>query len=122
MTEIKEELRVAIAGARAHLDHLEEMLAADRESPAAVRATLVKVIGALASHGRPPRSSKKPTRGLGYTFDEAQIVASIATHGSLPAAVRAHYSDFGGEWHDAVTRRIRKHHADLVSAGEEPDF
>jgi len=88
--DLEKELQTAINFARGQLDRLEDLLAkASPAEQADIRNTMVSVIGALWSHGRVPRSSKKPPRGVGYSFDEAQIVASLEEYGnSLIAAPR----------------------------------
>jgi hypothetical protein len=120
---LDKELAEAIDGVRAMLDRLEERLSRGEADPVEARETLIKVVGALMSHGRPPQTSKKPFRGYGYTFDEALIVASLPEHdNSLPAAVRAHYPKHNPEWIESVTKRIRRRRKELQDIGEDVDF
>lgn len=102
---------------------VQALLDALRDEPDldAVRTTLTKAGGVLVEHWAAQRTSKKPLRGLGYTLDEALIVASISEHGSLPAAVRAHFPDHNAEWHEAWEKRIRRRTADIDAAGV-PDY
>jgi hypothetical protein len=104
---VSNEIKDSFAIARTLLEDLEERFQRNELDTGALRATLAKIIGAAHRHGIPDRASKKPPRGVGYDLHEAQIVASIDEHGSLPKAVQAHYPDAGPEWLDAVTRRLR---------------
>ena len=55
----EQEMADAFEGAYQMLNDLERRLAAKKETPEAVRATLVKVIGALASHGNQRQASPR---------------------------------------------------------------
>jgi hypothetical protein len=120
----EQEMADAFAGAYQMLNDLERRLAAKKETPEAVRATLVKVIGALASHGRPGRTSDKPFRGVGYgqmgrdgytTPDEAMIVASLPWFkGNMSAAIRAHYPFANADDVRVHARRIRDRQTEIA--------
>jgi hypothetical protein len=86
------EIDDGFAIARSFLDRLQEQYASGESSFEETRKTLIGVVGALASHGRPVRSSKKPPRGLGYSLDEALVVASLPWFkDNMSAAIRAQY-------------------------------
>lgn len=130
----RNELTDAFEGAHQLMDDLERRLAAKTETPEAVRATLVKIIGALSAHGRRVPLSDKGPRGLGYgqpgnqevgpdgkplfrsdgqplkytTPDDAMIVASLPWFkDNWSAAIRAH---FGSD----LTKQVVDNHADRI--------
>ena len=119
---MNDDLKDNFAVARGMLDYLEDAVNSGSEDPARVRVALAKISGAIMEFRIPPRSSKKPERGYGYSFEEAQIVVSIQEHKSLAAAVRDYYPDAGPEWREAVAKRIRARRDDLTGVGETPDF
>lgn len=116
------ELTNAFEGAHQLLDDLERRLAAKREAPEAVRATLVKIIETLASHGKRVPLSDKPLRGLGYGQNDALIVASLPWFKeNLSAAIRAHHGDLTQQDVNNHARRIRGHRQKIEAAeGVQP--
>jgi hypothetical protein len=121
MTETEDSFAVA----RGLLELLEERFRIGDADPAAVRATMVNVIGALASHGRPPPAGDKPQRGLGYgqkdrdghlTPDDAMIVASLPWFGgNMSDAIRDHYPEADDEKVRVHARRIRTHRDEIIA-------
>jgi hypothetical protein len=84
MSEIEDSFKIA----RDLLAYLEDRFTNGESDAESTKATMIEVVGALASHGRPERTSDKPPRGVGYgqmgrdgytTPDEAMIVASLST-------------------------------------------
>lgn len=108
MTDLDYEVSQAIKIVRVLLDSFEDRIGVD--DPSLMRDTLIKLTVALAEHGQPKRASKKELRGVGYTMDEAWIVASIPEHGSIAAAVRAHCPEYpeDAEYLKSVERRLRE--------------
>jgi len=96
---------------RGVIEAFEAKVATGTEDPAAVVLTVKRIIGAALAHGRRPRkkTEKKPPRGLGYTKDEALIIASLPWHkGNMSAAIRAHYPLADGEQIRVHAKRIRE--------------
>jgi hypothetical protein len=113
-----EEIRHSFAYLRTLLDYLEEN--AEREDPAMLRATLVRTTGALMSHGRPPAKAGNKRRGLGYTFDEALIMASLDEYGgSIERAARAHWDGEDEDQVDANIRTLYRHKREIEEDGAE---
>jgi hypothetical protein len=120
MTDIMNELRTQFASARMYLDFLQEKLENGTEQPADVRATLVRVIGALASYGRPPVKAGRQPRGVGYDLDEAMIMASVDEYGgSIERAARAHWHSDTEDMVDAKLRRLYRHKKEIEDLGAE---
>jgi hypothetical protein len=107
----------SFAIARDLLAYLEERFRDGLTDPVETRATMVKVVGALAMHGRPPLLGKKPPRGYGYTFDEAQVIASLPWHkGNMSAAIRAQYPKANQDEINNHADRIRRRRDEIVEA------
>jgi hypothetical protein len=112
MTEIAD----AFAVARAALDWLESRASLE---PERVRATLVQINATLWSHGRPRRKAGRKPRGLGFTFDEAYIMASLPTYeNSIETAARAYWQSLEEDEVDANIRTLYRHKKDLEDVGE----
>ena len=130
------ELDDSFAVAQSLLHRLHEQYEAGQLNAEALRITLIGVVGALRAHGRPPRTSDKPERGLGYgqsgkpeirpdgsvvtftTPDDAMIVASLPWFkGNMSAAIRAHYPEADDAEKVRVhARRIREHQREIAEA------
>ena len=120
-----DEIPQAIEIMRAVIEELEwKALAGD--NPEEALKTIKEVVFVAASHGKASPRRGAPFRGLGYDFDDAQIVASLDEHnGSLEKAVRAHWQREDGEWLDeeqieTIMKRIRRHKRDIEAEGH-PD-
>jgi hypothetical protein len=105
---------------RSLIDQLESR--ADRE-PEFVRARLIKLTAVLRADDRPrARAGAKP-RGLGYTFDEALIVAFRHEHGgSIEEAARAHWAGEDEDQVDANIRTLYRHKKEIEDVGEGGDY
>jgi hypothetical protein len=113
-----QEIKDGFAIARALLDDLEERIERGEEDPERVHVTLAKVVGAVRSHDRPPRTSDKNPRGIGYTMDEAQIVASLSQHqGNMSAAIRAHFPKADEDEVQVHAKRIRDRTREIDATG-----
>jgi hypothetical protein len=118
MSEIKDSFAIA----RDLLAYLEERFTNGETDAEATRATLIKIVGALASHGRPTRAGKKPPRGYGYTFDEAQVVASLPWYkDNMSAAIRAQYPKANQDEINNHADRIRGRRAEIIAAVGDDD-
>jgi hypothetical protein len=122
-----EEIAEGIKIVRGLLDAFEGR--ATQDDPAMVRSTLVTLVDALMSHGRPERTSDKPPRGVGYgqmgkdgytTPDEAMIVASLPWFkGNMSAAIRAHYPRADADEVQVHARRIRGRQAEIAELEDD---
>jgi hypothetical protein len=110
---------------RGCIEGFEARVASGTESPEAVMRTVIAVVGAVLAHGRPPSTSKKPPRGLGYGKtvngilepDDAMIVASLPWYGgNMTAAISAHYPEFNADEVRVCARRIRDQGAEIRAA------
>jgi hypothetical protein len=100
--------------ARGLIDWLESRAA---DEPETVRVTIARVVGLLHSHGHTPKAGNKP-RGLGYDFDEAQIMASLPSYGeSIEKAARAHWEGEDEDVVDAKIRGLYRHKKAIDDAG-----
>ena len=70
-----DEIPQAIAIMRGVIEEL-ELKALAGDNPQAALATIKEVIFVAGSHGKASPRRGAPFRGVGYEFDEAQIVAS----------------------------------------------
>ena len=97
------------------------------DPPEAIMSTIKEIISVAVSHGKAPPRRGAPYRGVGYDFDDAQIVASLPDHDdSLDKAARAHWQRDDGEWLDegqieTIIKRIRKHKKQIDEIGM-PDY
>jgi hypothetical protein len=100
---------------------------AGSDPPETVINTIKEIIFVAMSHGKAPPRRGAPCRGVGYDFDDAQIVASLPDHDdSLERAVRAHWQRDDDEWLDegqieTIIKRIRKHKKQVEEIGM-PDY
>jgi hypothetical protein len=109
------ELEDGFAIVRSLLDGLESR--ADQE-PELVRGTIVKLIAVLRAHGRPPKKAGNRPRGYGYTFDEAQIMASLPDYGgSIEKAARAHWKGMREDQVEANIRTLHRHRREIEDFG-----
>jgi len=96
------------------------LLASDHPDPDELARALLavkKIVGATGAFGRRKRTSNKPNRGLGYSKDDALIVASLPWYkGNMSAAVSAHYPLAPHELVQVHERRIRGHRAEIEKA------
>jgi hypothetical protein len=102
----------------------ERRVAAGNEDPASVAQTVKWVVAVLRAHGRRPRTSKKPPRGVGYgqmgkdgytTPDDAMIVASLPWFDSMAAAIRHQFPKASPEEVRNHADRIRERMAAIES-------
>ena len=112
MTELQDEFAVV----RGVIDWLESRV---EHEPKRVRQTLLQVNAVLRSHKKPRRKVGKRSRGLGFTLDEAFIMASLPDYNnSIEKAARAHWKSLDENKADANLRRLYRHKKDLEDVGE----
>jgi hypothetical protein len=113
----EQEMADAFAGVRGMLDYLEAALLSGQADPEKVRVALAKMVGAVMDF-QWPRTSKKPKRPIGYSKDDALIVASIPDYdNSLTKAIRAHHPKANPDEVKVHAKRISKHKAEIEAAG-----
>lgn len=112
MTKLKDEFAMA----RGLVDWLETQV--DHE-PERVRETLVRVTASLRFHGRPPKKAGNKRRGVGFTFDEACIMANLPDYeNSIEKSARAYWQYLDEDRVDANIRALYRHKKDLENVGE----
>ena len=117
-----EDIAQGLAILSAVVSTFEERAAAGTDDPQAVMEIIKSIVGAALSLRAPKHNAKKPLRGLGYTFDDAIVVAHLADFdGNMSAALRAHYPNADEEQIKVHANRIRSHTRDIVAAGM-PDY
>jgi hypothetical protein len=110
------ELEDGFAIIRGLLDWLENRA---EQEPEQVRATLVQVNAALRAHGKPPKKAGNRSRGVGFTFDEASIMARLPDYdNSIEKAARAYWDGMREDQVDAKLRALYRHKKDLEDVGE----
>lgn len=122
-----DEIPQAIEIMRGVIAEFEFRALAGNDPPDKILDTIKAIVSVAMSHGEAPRGRGAPIRGLGYDFDEAQIVASLNEYGgSLDRAVRAHYQRDDNEWLEegqieTIVRRIRGRKKEIDAVGI-PDY
>jgi hypothetical protein len=113
MTELQDEFAVI----RGMIDWLQSRVESE---PKRVRQTLAQVNAVLRSHKKTRKKAGKRSRGVGFTFDEAYIMASLPDYdNSIEKAAHAHWQGFIDEDQiEANIRTLYRHKKDLEDVGE----
>lgn len=123
MTTTPTEIEDAFKIVRGLVDHLEQRFTDGQGDLAKLRTTLVKAVGILAAHSRPPLKAGNRPRGLGYDVHEALIMASLPDYGgSIEKAARAHWEGEDEDMVDAKIRRLYRHKKEIDDSGMGGDF
>lgn len=94
--------------------------ASEKQLAAALRA-IKGMISIAHDYHYPPHTSKKPPRGLGYTKDDAMIVASLPWFdNNWTAAIAAHHPRYTADEIRNCAKRIREHQRAIDGANRSP--
>jgi hypothetical protein len=94
---------------------------ASEEQLAAALIAIKGMISIAHDYHYPPHTSKKPPRGLGYTKDDAMIVASLPWFdNNMTAAIASHQPRYTPDDIRNCAKRIREHQRAIDRANESP--